>query len=157
MRGLKVARIDCRMPTSKNGLTMSKMNLLNCMKSLLRGIVKKNIIYTLFFIRLFVLPHYCSAMVDLSLLHSRKKRNQSKEEYKEEISKADSKVYICATMWHENRIEMKQILISIFRYFETRSSIWKYFGSLRQWYKEYKYVILVSICIFSIIKNEQQD
>ncbi|XP_052704306.1 chitin synthase chs-2-like isoform X2 [Crassostrea angulata] len=65
--------------------------------------------------KLFVLPHYCSAMVDLSLLHSRKKRNQSKEEYKEEISKADSKVYICATMWHENRIEMKQILISIFR------------------------------------------
>lgn len=77
-----------------------------------------------FFFRLFVLPHYCSAMVDLSLLHSRKKRNQSKEEYKEEISKADSKVYICATMWHENRIEMKQILISIFRYFKTRSSIW---------------------------------
>lgn len=63
-----------------------------------------------------MLPHYCSAIVDLSLLHSRKKRNQSKEEYKEEISKADSKVYICATMWHENRIEMKQILISIFRY-----------------------------------------
>ncbi|XP_048744160.2 chitin synthase-like isoform X3 [Ostrea edulis] len=65
--------------------------------------------------KLFVLPHFCSALVDLSLLHSRKKRNTSETEGKVEKSNVHSKVYICATMWHENRIEMKQILISIFR------------------------------------------
>ncbi|XP_061170797.1 chitin synthase-like isoform X1 [Saccostrea echinata] len=65
--------------------------------------------------KLFVLPHFCSPMVDLALLHSRKKRNASETEKQTETSGVDSKVYICATMWHENRIEMKQILISIFR------------------------------------------
>lgn len=69
------------------------------------------------FLRLFVLPHYCSAFVDLALLHSRRKRNRSEKDYRKELEvpKTDTKVYICATMWHENRIEMKQILISIFR------------------------------------------
>nr|XP_034330196.1 chitin synthase chs-2 isoform X2 [Crassostrea gigas] len=67
--------------------------------------------------KLFVLPHYCSPLVDLALLHSRRKRNRSENDYKKELNvpKTDTKVYICATMWHENRIEMKQILISIFR------------------------------------------
>ncbi|XP_052706396.1 chitin synthase-like isoform X2 [Crassostrea angulata] len=67
--------------------------------------------------KLFVLPHYCSAFVELALLHSRRKRNRSEMDYTKEleVSKTDTKVYICATMWHENRIEMKQILISIFR------------------------------------------
>ena len=100
-------------------------------------------------------------MVDIALLHSRRKQNQStqdheqekednnpntnkkqnqpileNEQQKEENSpntnkknhpkqereqkgeenKPNSNVYICATMWHENRVEMKQILISIFRF-----------------------------------------
>jgi chitin synthase len=66
--------------------------------------------------KLFVLPHFCSPLVDLSLLHSRKKRNTSETERKDKQPNVPSKVYICATMWHENRIEMKKILISIFRY-----------------------------------------
>lgn len=27
-------------------------------------------------------------------------------------------VYACATMWHESRLEMKQLLKSLFRYYE---------------------------------------
>ena len=93
-----------------------------------------------FLCRLFVLPHYCSPMVDIALLHSRRKQNQSKQkqenkkeenipntntklnqskeehEPKKEEKSPNTKVYICATMWHENRVEMKQILISIFRF-----------------------------------------
>ena len=96
--------------------------------------------YFLFLCRLFVLPHYCSPMVDIALLHSRRKQNQSIQKHehkkgenspntntklhqlkeepepKKEEKSPNTKVYICATMWHENRVEMKQILISIFRF-----------------------------------------
>lgn len=64
--------------------------------------------------RLFVLPHYCSPVADLSILHSRRQ----KYEQPDNNVKADSvqtKVYICATMWHENRTEMKQFLKTLFR------------------------------------------
>ncbi|CAC5411436.1 CHS1 [Mytilus coruscus] len=66
--------------------------------------------------RLFVLPHYCSPVADLSLLHSR--RHKSKHQFEDTYQDEDSvktKVYICATMWHENRTEMKQILKTLFR------------------------------------------
>uniref|UniRef100_K1PNU5 Uncharacterized protein n=1 Tax=Magallana gigas TaxID=29159 RepID=K1PNU5_MAGGI len=43
---------------------------------------------------LFVLPHYCSPLVDLALLHSRRKRNRSENDYKKELNvpKPDTKV-----------------------------------------------------------------
>lgn len=98
--------------------------------------------YVTIFYRLFVLPHYCSAMVDLALLHSRKKKFKSKPNSDSNSNsnsnpKSDTKtkqktepkivekiktedpeymVFICATMWHESRKEMEKILRSIKRY-----------------------------------------
>ncbi|VDI72691.1 chitin synthase [Mytilus galloprovincialis] len=65
--------------------------------------------------RLFVLPHYCSPVADLSLLHSRRHKSKHFEDVYQEDDSVKTKVYICATMWHENRIEMKQILKTLFR------------------------------------------
>lgn len=65
--------------------------------------------------RLFVLPHYCSPIADISLLHSRRIVSGTTESKKYEES-IPTKVYICATMWHENRTEMKQIMKTLFRY-----------------------------------------
>lgn len=66
--------------------------------------------------RLFVIPHYSSPVADISLIHSRK-RNRSVKDLNDSMKRAGvNKVYICATMWHENRVEMVQILQSIFRY-----------------------------------------
>ncbi|XP_071168512.1 chitin synthase chs-2-like [Mytilus edulis] len=65
--------------------------------------------------RLFVLPHYCSPVADLSLLHSRRHKSKHFEDRYQEDDSVKTKVYICATMWHENRIEMKQILKTLFR------------------------------------------
>ncbi|VDI44578.1 chitin synthase [Mytilus galloprovincialis] len=64
--------------------------------------------------KLFVLPHYCSPIADISLLHSRRIVSGTTESKKYEES-IPTKVYICATMWHENRTEMKQIMKTLFR------------------------------------------
>ncbi|KAK3089453.1 hypothetical protein FSP39_003735 [Pinctada imbricata] len=65
--------------------------------------------------KLFVLPHFVSAYIDLSMLHSRKRKLSAQTSKREDKDTPTPKVYICATMWHENRTEMKQILTSIFR------------------------------------------
>lgn len=88
--------------------------------------------YVTIFYRLFVLPHYCSAMVDLALLHSRKKYfkgkpnpqpnpNPNLETEQEPPREEEYKVFICATMWHESRKEMEKILQSIKRYSYTHN------------------------------------
>lgn len=90
--------------------------------------------YVTIFYRLFVLPHYCSAMVDLALLHSRKKyfkgkpnpqpnRNPNLETEQEPVPPREEEymVFICATMWHESRKEMEKILQSIKRYSYTHN------------------------------------
>ncbi|KAK3091198.1 hypothetical protein FSP39_017898 [Pinctada imbricata] len=64
--------------------------------------------------KLFVLPHFVSAFIDLSMLHSRKHKTCDPAPGREDDTPIP-KVYLCATMWHENRREMKQILTSIFR------------------------------------------
>ncbi|VDI32398.1 Hypothetical predicted protein [Mytilus galloprovincialis] len=63
--------------------------------------------------RLFVLPHYCSPIADLSLLHSR--RHKRIHDDRQRDASDVTKVYICATMWHENRREMKQFIKTLFR------------------------------------------
>lgn len=64
--------------------------------------------------KLFVIPHYCSPVIDLSLLHSRRRMRPVTMTSSQKAA-STSKIYICATMWHENRVEMKQILSSLYR------------------------------------------
>ncbi|XP_033757151.1 chitin synthase chs-2-like [Pecten maximus] len=64
--------------------------------------------------KLFVIPHYCSPVIDLSLLHSRRRMRPVNMTHGQKAA-STSKIYICATMWHENRVEMKQILSSFYR------------------------------------------
>ncbi|OWF51706.1 uncharacterized protein LOC110448740 [Mizuhopecten yessoensis] len=64
--------------------------------------------------KLFVLPYYCSPVLDLSLLHSRRRMRPVNMTDGQKVA-STSKIYICATMWHENRVEMKQILSSLYR------------------------------------------
>lgn len=79
----------------------------------------EEIAYLFLIFRIFQLPHYCSSLLDLSLLHSRK-RHRSTEDLTDSRREAQtSKIYIAATMWHENRVEMKQILTSLFRFEST--------------------------------------
>ncbi|CAG2218266.1 CHS1 [Mytilus edulis] len=65
--------------------------------------------------RLFVLPHYCSPIADLSLLHSRRHKRIHNSNDRQEDDSGVTNVYICATMWHENRREMKQFIKTLFR------------------------------------------
>ncbi|XP_061190012.1 chitin synthase chs-2-like [Saccostrea echinata] len=71
--------------------------------------------------RLFVNPLYCGILLEQNLVLNRK-RSQLQKQVKED-EKGDEQfplqtppfVYACATMWHENRLEMVQLLKSIFR------------------------------------------
>lgn len=61
-------------------------------------------------------------MVDLALLHSRKKEIKEPEQettLKTTNNTEEYMVFICATMWHESRKEMEKILSSIKRYSHT--------------------------------------
>lgn len=60
------------------------------------------------------MPHYCSAMVDLALIHSRIEDDSETE--KTNDKNENCIVYICATMWHESELEMKKLLRSLYRY-----------------------------------------
>ena len=74
--------------------------------------------------RLFTLPHRDAVFPDLCLQCTRRQDQQENAERKRRHKKTDGKskegverptVYICATMWHEVRQEMLQLLKSLFR------------------------------------------
>ncbi|XP_071156753.1 chitin synthase chs-2-like [Mytilus edulis] len=86
--------------------------------------------------RLFVNPLYCSILLEQHLIMNRRRHNKrirrefegEKESYRlnndeskhtgtdrSKMKKIPPMIYACATMWHENRLEMVQILKSLYR------------------------------------------
>ncbi|XP_059171416.1 chitin synthase chs-2-like [Physella acuta] len=84
--------------------------------------------------RLFLLPQYCGALIEQSLLLNRRRNDRERilkeMVYADDVSMDSSstdatlrrqreqvvpKIYVCATMWHETEREMTELLQSVFR------------------------------------------
>ncbi|BFY98509.1 hypothetical protein BsWGS_01548 [Bradybaena similaris] len=84
--------------------------------------------------RLFLLPQYCGALIEQSLLLNRRRNDRERilkemplpDDISMDSSSTDAtmrrqrdnvvpKIYICATMWHETEREMTELLMSVFR------------------------------------------
>ncbi|CAG5120237.1 unnamed protein product, partial [Candidula unifasciata] len=84
--------------------------------------------------RLFMLPQYCGALIEQSLLLNRRRNDKERilkemplpDDVSMDSSSTDAtmrrqrdnvvpKIYVCATMWHETEREMKELLMSVFR------------------------------------------
>ncbi|XP_053385767.1 chitin synthase chs-2-like [Mercenaria mercenaria] len=71
--------------------------------------------------RMFMRPMYCGLFLDQSMILNRRRTEKpgDKDTVSEDNSEIEPeetpKIYLCATMWHENDNEMTQILKSLFR------------------------------------------
>ncbi|CAL1526679.1 unnamed protein product [Lymnaea stagnalis] len=84
--------------------------------------------------RLFLLPQYCGALIEQSLLLNRRRNDRERilkeMVYSDDVSMDSAstdatlrrpreqvvpKIYVCATMWHETEREMTELLQSVFR------------------------------------------
>ncbi|XP_055864361.1 chitin synthase chs-2-like isoform X1 [Biomphalaria glabrata] len=84
--------------------------------------------------RLFLLPQYCGALIEQSLLLNRRRNDRERilkeMVYSDDVSMDSTstdatlrrqreqivpKIYVCATMWHETEREMTELLQSVFR------------------------------------------
>lgn len=72
--------------------------------------------------KLYILPIYDGLLIDQSLMLNRRQFEQ--KEIKESTSKENliTRIFVCATMWHETRDEMMEFLKSIFRMDEDQSA-----------------------------------
>ncbi|XP_071150228.1 chitin synthase chs-2-like [Mytilus edulis] len=70
--------------------------------------------------RILISPFYCGLLTDLSLILNRRRDDDEydivhREKKHEELMKHKTLYACCATMWHENAIEMKQLVTSLLR------------------------------------------
>lgn len=91
--------------------------------------------------KLFVLPKYEALMIDQSM--SMNRRQFEAIEYNDTNVKDNlvTRIFVCATMWHETRDEMMEFLKSIFRMDDDQSArrlAKKYFKTENSDYYEFE-------------------
>lgn len=67
-------------------------------------------------------PFYCSLLIDQSMIFNYRREEVILESGNISANDSPSHIYICATMWHENVIEMTTFLKSIFTIDKENSS-----------------------------------